>query len=131
MNIQKIPLEQLIPAEYNPRKDLQPGDPEFIKLKASIEAYGYVTPIIMNKTTGRIVGGHQRAKVMQSLGYKEVDVVVVEMDEMQEKALNVALNKISGEWDNDKLSALISELSATDINPLITGFDAPDIETII
>lgn len=57
MIIEKINLEQLIPADYNPRKDLQPGDSEYEKIKRSLEEFGYVDPVIWNKTTGRVVGG--------------------------------------------------------------------------
>ena len=96
MNIEKISVEKLLPAKYNPRKDLQPGDPEFEKLKRSITEFGYVEPIIWNKRTGVVIGGHQRLKVLQHLGYTEVDCVVLDIDEQKEKALNVALNKISG-----------------------------------
>ena len=60
MNIEKISVEKLLPAKYNPRKDLQPGDPEFEKLKRSITEFGYVEPIIWNKRTGVVIGGHQR-----------------------------------------------------------------------
>jgi ParB-like chromosome segregation protein Spo0J len=97
LNLQKIPLEKLNPAAYNPRKDLQPGDAEYEKLLASIEEFGYVDPIIWNKRTGNVVGGHQRLKILIHLGYTEIDVVVVDLDELREKALNVALNKIQGE----------------------------------
>ena len=71
MNIEKISVEKLLPAKYNPRKDLQPGDPEFEKLKRSITEFGYVEPIIWNKRTGVVIGGHQRLKVLQHLGYTE------------------------------------------------------------
>lgn len=67
MNIEKISVEKLLPAKYNPRKDLQPGDPEFEKLKRSITEFGYVEPIIWNKRTGVVIGGHQRLKVLQHL----------------------------------------------------------------
>ena len=60
MDIQKIEIERLNPAKYNPRKDLQPGDEEYEKLKRSIEQFGYVEPVISNKTTGNVVGGHER-----------------------------------------------------------------------
>ena len=96
MNIEKISVDQLKPAKYNPRKDLKPGDPEFEKLRRSVEEFGYVEPIIWNKRTGVVIGGHQRLKVLQYLGYTEVDCVVLDIDEQKEKALNVALNKISG-----------------------------------
>lgn len=97
MLIEKKNVAELLPADYNPRKDLRPGDPEYEKLKRSIEQFGYVEPVIWNTTTGRVVGGHQRLKVLQDMGMTEVDCVVVELDEEHEKALNVALNKISGE----------------------------------
>ena len=97
MDIQTLPVGKLIPAEYNPRKDLKPGDPEYEKLKRSITEFGYVEPVIWNKTTGHIVGGHQRAKILIETGVTEIECVVVEMSEEKEKALNVALNKINGE----------------------------------
>ena len=130
MNIQKIPVSQLKAAEYNPRKDLKSGDPEYEKLRCSIEEFGYVEPIIWNKATGNVVGGHQRLKVLLQLGQAEVDCVVVELDEQREKALNVALNKVSGFWDNDKLASLISDLTAADFDVSLTGFDAAEIDTL-
>ena len=69
MQVSKIPISQLNPATYNPRKDLKPGDPEYNKLKRSIQEFGYVEPIVWNKRTGNIVGGHQRYKVLTALGY--------------------------------------------------------------
>ena len=107
MLIEKKSTADLLPADYNPRKDLKPGDAEYEKLKRSIEQFGYVEPVIWNQTTGRVVGGHQRLKVLMDMGMTEVDCVVVEMDEDKEKALNIALNKISGEWDTDKWTLLI------------------------
>ena len=74
MNIQKVQLEKLNPAKYNPRKDLRPGDPEYEKLKKSIETFGYVEPIVWNKRTGNIVGGHQRLKILQHQGQRKLSV---------------------------------------------------------
>ena len=91
MKIQKIPVEQLLPAKYNPRKDLKPGDPEFEKLRRSVEEFGYVEPVIWNQRTGVVVGGHQRLKVLQHLGYTEVECVVVDLDEQKEKAKRLPL----------------------------------------
>ena len=130
MLIEKMKTENLLPADYNPRKDLKPGDEEYEKLKRSIEQFGYVEPVIWNRTTGRVVGGHQRLKVLIDMGISEVDCVVVEMDENKEKALNVALNKISGEWDKDKLALLISDLQAEDFDVSLTGFDAAEIDDL-
>ncbi len=130
MNIQKIPLEKLNPAKYNPRKDLKPGDSEYEKLKKSIETFGYVEPIVWNKRTGNIVGGHQRLKILQHQGQTEIECVVVDLDETEEKALNIALNKVSGEWDLPKLADLISELDDGIFDISITGFDAAEIEDL-
>jgi len=80
VDIQKIPASQIKAAKYNPRKDLKPGDPEYDKLRRSIEEFGYVEPVIWNKRTGNIVGGHQRYKVLIALGVKEIDCVVVDLD---------------------------------------------------
>lgn len=130
MEFAKKKVSELILADYNPRKDLKPGDAEYDKLKRSLEQFGYVEPVIWNKTTGRVVGGHQRLKVLIDMCIKEVDCVVVELDEAKEKALNIALNKISGEWDKDKLMLVISDLQAADFDVSLTGFDAVDLDTL-
>ena len=130
MQIEKLKTEQLIPSDYNPRKDLKPGDPEYDKLKRSIEQFGYVEPVIWNKTTGRVVGGHQRLKVLIDMGITDVDCVVVELPEDKEKALNVALNKISGEWDKDKLALLIADLQGADFDVSLTGFDPAELDDL-
>ncbi len=130
MVIEKIKIADLKPAEYNPRKDLQPGDPEYEKLKKSFLEFGYVEPIIFNKQTGNIVGGHQRLKVLQEMGETEVDCVVVELPDEKEKTLNIALNKINGEWDIPKLTDLLNELSVTGLDLTITGFDASELEKL-
>lgn len=130
MNIQKISVEKLLPAKYNPRKDLKPGDPEFEKLKRSVEEFGYVEPIIWNSRTGVVVGGHQRLKVLQHLGYTEVDCVVLDLDEQKEKALNVALNKISGAWDIPLLTALLRDLDESGFDATLTGFDVTEMSEL-
>lgn len=130
MLIEKIASERLIPADYNPRKDLKPGDPEYEKLKRSLEEFGYVEPVIWNKTTGHVVGGHQRLKVLLNTGITEVECVVIEMDEEKEKALNIALNKISGDWDKDKLALLIADLQGADFDVSLTGFDPGEIDDL-
>ena len=130
MIFEKKNTAELLPADYNPRKDLKPGDAEYEKLKRSIEQFGYVEPVIWNKTTGRVVGGHQRLKVLMDMGMTEVDCVVVEMDEDKEKALNVALNKISGDWDKDKLALLIADLQGADFDVSLTGFEPAEIDDL-
>ena len=131
MKIDIQSIDKLIGAPYNPRKDLKPGDKEYDKLKQSIEHFGYVEPIIVNDRTGYVVGGHQRLKVLQDLGYTEVEVVHVDLDENNEKALNVALNKVSGDWDADKLEDLLRELNlAEDFDVELTGFDMGELDTL-
>jgi hypothetical protein len=85
MLIEKKNTKDLIPATYNPRKDLKPGDAEYDKLKRSIEQFGYVEPVIWNKVTGHVVGGHQRLKVLIDMGITEVECVIIEMDEEKKK----------------------------------------------
>lgn len=130
MLIEKKNTAELLPADYNPRKDLKPGDPEYDKLKRSIEQFGYVEPVIWNKVTGRVVGGHQRLKVLIDMGIAEVECVVVEMDAEKEKALNIALNKISGEWDKEKLALLIADLQGADFDVSLTGFDPAELDAL-
>lgn len=130
MQIEKLKTELLIPADYNPRKDLKPGDPEYEKLKRSIEQFGYVEPVIWNKTTSHVVGGHQRLKVLLGMGITEVECVVIEMNEEKEKALNIALNKISGDWDKDKLILLIADLQGADFDVSLTGFEPAELDAL-
>jgi len=130
LNMRKIPTSELNPAKYNPRKDLQPGEPEYEKLLRSVEEFGYVEPIIWNERTGNIVGGHQRFKVLSQIGYTEIDCVVVNLDEQREKALNVALNKISGDWDLPKLADLMHDLEDSGFSWEITGFEHEEIDKL-
>jgi len=131
MQVNKIPIGQLNPAAYNPRKDLQPGDPEYEKLKRSMQEFGYVEPIVWNKRTENIVGGHQRYKVLLDMGMSEVDCVVVDLDETKEKALNIALNKIQGDWDMPKLKDILQELDTGEFDIELTGFGMDEIEELM
>ena len=130
MKLERIPIDKLKAATYNPRKDLKPGDIEYEKLKKSIETFGYVEPVLWNRRTGNIIGGHQRFKVLVELGQKEIDCVVVDMDLTDEKALNIALNKVSGEWDKDKLMLLITDLQGSDFDVSLTGFDSIELDAL-
>ena len=122
MNLIKKNVDDLKYAEYNPRKKLTPDDREYQKIKKSIEEFGYVDPIIINKDN-TIIGGHQRLTVLKDLGYKEVDVIQIDIDKTKEKALNIALNKITGSWDYAMLGDLLLDLDAQNYDLEITGFD--------
>ncbi len=132
MELRKAAIDSLNPATYNPRKDLQPGDPEFEKIALSIREFGYVEPVVVNKRTGNtIVGGHQRYKVLRHLGETEIEYVEVDLDEKQEKILNVALNRIKGRWDVQKLVALLTEIQALGEGEMeLTGFEPWELEAL-
>lgn len=123
-------LSDLKAADYNPRKALTPEDSEYQKIKRSIEEFGYVDPIIINED-GTIIGGHQRCTVLKDLGYEEVDVVVVSLDKQREKALNIALNKITGEWDELKLRDLLLDLDLGDYDISLTGFESEELTDLV
>jgi DNA modification methylase len=129
MTFEKIAIQELIPAEYNPRKQLKSGDEEYEKIKNSITEFGFVEPIIVNADK-TIIGGHQRFSVLKDLGYTEVECVVVDVDKTKEKALNVALNKISGEWNFELLSKLLDELQQENYDIEFTGFDLSEAEKL-
>lgn len=129
MEFKKLKINSLIPASYNPRKKLKPGDSEYEKIKNSITEFGYVDPIIVNSDM-TIIGGHQRWSVLKALGYDEVDCVVIEIDKTKEKALNIALNKVTGEWNKELLADLIKDLQSLDYDVSMTGFEPPEIDEL-
>lgn len=130
MELKKLPIASLIPAEYNPRKALKPGDKEYEKIKNSIQEFGYCEPVIVNADM-TIIGGHQRVTVLQDLGYTEIDCIVIDIDKTKEKALNIALNKITGEWNKELLADLIADLQDSDFDVSFTGFEPPEIEQLM
>ena len=130
MEWKKLSVDELCPAAYNPRKKLKAGDKEYEKIKNSILEFGYVEPIIVNYDM-TVIGGHQRLTVLKDLGYTEVQCVVVHIeDEHKVKALNIALNKITGAWNEQLLADLLVDLQSVDFNTDLTGFEAPEIEQL-
>ena len=129
MEIVKVDINELISPEYNPR---QITDDEMEKLKNSINEFGYVAPIIVNKHNNHIVGGNQRYEALKSLGYEEIDVVYIhEKDKNREKALNIALNKISGEWDEVKLNQIFTEMKLAGFDKVsLTGFEDYEVQEL-
>lgn len=130
MQWKTLSVDALRPAAYNPRKKLKAGDKEYEKIKNSILEFGYVEPIIVNYDM-TVIGGHQRLTVLKDLGYTEVQCVEVHIeDENKVKALNIALNKITGAWNEQLLADLIVDLQAANFNTDFTGFEAPEIEQL-
>ena len=128
--LKMLPLSVLKPAAYNPRKKLKPGDKEYQKIKNSIEEFGFADPLVVNADM-TIIGGHQRFNVAVELGITEVPCAVVDVDKVREKALNIALNKATGAWDEKLLAELLEDLKNQDFNVDLTGFDPPEIETLL
>ena len=131
MKFEKRRLADLHPAEYNPRVTLRPEDSEYQQIQQSIVEFGYSDPIVINYD-GTIIKGHQRRNVMMDLGYTEAEVIVLDIrDKQKEKALNVALNKITGKWDNAILKDLLLELDLEGYDFSVTGFVRQDLEDLI
>lgn len=131
MKFERRKLSDLRPAEYNPRKKLTPEDKEYQDIKRSILEFGYADPIVIN-FDGTIIKGHQRRTVMMDLGYEDAEVIVLDIqDKTKEKALNTALNKITGKWDNQLLKDLLVELDLEGYDFSVTGFQRTDLEDLI
>lgn len=124
-------LADIKPAEYNPRVRLTEVDHEYKALKASIDEFGLVVPLIVNERTGTLVSGHQRLNVMLSEGVEETEVVIVDMEPEREKALCIALNKISGQWDYGALADILEELRDSPVDILATGFSDDEIADLL
>lgn len=128
MEIRKVSVSEINPAPYNPRVDLQPGDPDYEQLKSSIATFGFIEPLVWNQRTKTLVSGHQRFKVLLAQGVVEVDVSVVDLPIEKEKQLNLILNRVRGDWDENKLALLLQDLSTVPKFDLTsTGFELPEI----
>lgn len=123
-------LTDIHPADYNPRKALKPSDPEFRNIERSLREFGYVDPIIINRD-GTIIGGHQRATVLKALGQKEADVIILDLSKQDEKALNIALNKIGGQWDMEKLREVLGDLQLSSLDVTATGYSESEISVVL
>ena len=131
MEVVMVPIKELIPNDKNPRKISQR---EMQKLLRSIKEFGFIEPIIVNKNKNRfnyIVGGHQRVKAAIKLKMEGVPVTYVDLNEDKEHLLNIALNEISGEWDDDKLLILLKELEERGVDLTLSGLDEPLLDEIL
>src|SRR5213593_851507 len=121
MDVTDVAVTELasMAAPYNPRKI---SDHDLEALRRSLRFFGTVEPIVVNKRSDRIVGGHQRVKAAQAEGIETLPVVYVDLDDPSEKQLNLALNRISGEFDMEKLAELLKELETVGADLDLTGF---------
>lgn len=124
--LERVSVEQLQPAPYNPRVELKPGMEGYTRLKRSLKEFDLVQPIVWNRQTGHVISGHQRLGILKDEGVQELDVVVLDLSLEREKALNVTLNNpnVGGNWDLEKLSDLMTNLAELEeIDMSLTGFD--------
>ncbi len=122
MIIKTVKISKLKPAEYNPRKM---DEVELKKLERSLSKYGMVEPVVINKDN-TVIGGHQRLVAAKNIGLVEVPCFQVKLDKNDERLLNLALNRIHGEWDFEKLDALVKQLKEDGADLQQSGFD--DVE---
>lgn len=129
VEMRRVKLSKLKDAPYNPRTI---SDEAMVRLERSVEAHGMVIPIVWNERTGNVVGGHQRKKVLEKIGAKEADVVVVKLTDEQERQMNVALNNqfIAGDWDYEKLHAMLSEMGEQAQATQLPDFFIRDLEKL-
>jgi DNA modification methylase len=113
-------ISELTPAPYNPRESTEKQESQ---LKQSLKKFGVVEPIIYNKQTGYIVGGHFRVRELQKLGYTEIECVIVDLSEEDEKELNIRLNANTGQWDWDELA---NNFELDDLNDW--GLEVPNMK---
>lgn len=128
MKIEQIPIESLSPAEYNPRAI---DKEEMANLKRAVREWGMIQPLVVNRD-GTIIGGHQRYRVMLELGHKTAPCVVLDVDKVKERQINLALNKISGKFDKDKLRDVLTFLDINGADLRLSGFshDAPELQSL-
>lgn len=128
--VETVKLKQMNPAPYNPRVDQQPGDREYQTLEHSILKHGHIQPLVWNRRTGNLVGGHQTLKVLTAAGQDKADTIVIDVDENEERAINLVLNKTGGRWNQAKLAKLLSELKDQLEDIKDTGFDEIEYDAI-
>ena len=120
-----IKLADIIPAPYNPREDIEPGTEEYKRLRKSLEDHGMVEPPVVNIHNMRCIGGNQRLTVLRDMGVEEVLCSVIDQpDESKEMKLCLALNRIEGRWDTEKLGELLRD---DDVVQFETGFDPDEL----
>ena len=119
----RIALDQITPAPYNPRVDLTPNDPEYQKIKRSIQDHGLLQPIVYNEQTGNAVGGNQRLKILKEMGINDAVCAVIHVPLLREMEICVALNKLDNLWDREKLREIMIPFKDDDYDVSRTGFD--------
>jgi len=130
VKIDTVKIGRINAAPYNPRIDLKPSDPEYQAIARSLDDFGLVEPLVWNKRTGHLVGGHQRFKILKAKGNKALTVSIVDLPIAEERILNVTLNKASGRWSYPTLKELLTKI-ADGGDATRTGFTADEIAEML
>lgn len=125
--LRTMAVQGLKPAPYNPRVI---EDEQFAFLQNSLTKFGIVEPLIWNKQTRYVVGGNQRLAALRSLGIESTPVLVVDLDRESEQALNIALNRIGGQFVPAMLRPLLQKLQEPRMCHL-TGFSADELTVLM
>jgi ParB-like chromosome segregation protein Spo0J len=131
LELRVLPVSQLTPAPYNPRRPITQDSPIYRKLATSLREFGLVEPLVWNEATGHVVGGHLRLRILKDMGVCDVPVSVVRLSPEREKALNIVLNnrEVQGRFDPAALRNVLEELAELPELEL-TGFDQADLKAL-
>ncbi|HEV2006693.1 MAG TPA: site-specific DNA-methyltransferase [Candidatus Limnocylindrales bacterium] len=125
----QVSIDQLRPDPANPRRI---SDAELDALERSLRTFGFVQPVLARREDGIVVGGHQRLVAARRLGLRTVPVIWLDLSVEQSRLLGLALNKISGSWDEQLLARLLAELQAgTDVDLTLSGFDEDEVQALL
>ncbi len=129
MQIEHVDAETLRPDPANPRRI---SDAELEALTRSMKQWGFVQPVLVRRENRTVIGGHQRLLAARRLGVKQVPVIFLDVGQEQARLLNVALNQISGAWDQELLGQMLADLSAVgDLDLTLTGFREDELEKLL
>jgi DNA modification methylase len=126
--VEHVPIDQLRPDPANPRRI---SDADLEALTRSLKEWGFVQPVLARSEDNVVIGGHQRLLAARRLGYKTVPVIFLDLSVEQARALNLALNKISGDWDQELLARMLADLKVSDIDLSLTGFGEDEVAKLL
>ncbi len=127
--LNQIPIDQLRPDPANPRRI---SEDELDALERSLRQFGFVEPVIARREDATVIGGHQRLLAARRLGLTSVPVIWLDLGADQARLLGLALNKISGSWDEALLARLLAELqSVPDLDLSLSGFDQDEVKELL
>jgi ParB-like chromosome segregation protein Spo0J len=124
----EVSIDDLRPDPANPRRI---SDAQIEALTRSLQQFGFVQPVLARSEDKTAIGGHQRLVAARRLGYRTVPTVFLDITLEQARLLNLGLNKISGDWDNELLARLLSDLSTEEVDLSLSGFDDDEVSKLL